>query len=147
MIAAATLRLIFPFLLGASVAHAGLFGFGKDPAPLVAKGYDVVSYHQEDGPVEGDRKHAIVYQGRTYRFANAENLETFSRRPDRYAPAYGGYCAYGVAKGGRYSIDPHAYSIVEGRLYLNYDQKVRAMWTKDRERYIREADENWPGLK
>jgi len=135
------------FLLSSSLAPAGIFGFGKKENPLVAKGYDVVSYRQKGGPVEGAKKHSLVYDGMTYRFANEANRTAFRKDPAKYAPAYRGYCAYGVAKGGKYKVDPLAYGIVDGTLYLNYDQKVQKIWQADRERYIREADKRWPKVK
>jgi len=135
------------FILSSALASAGIFGFGKKENPLVADGYDVVSYRHESGPVEGNPKHSLVYDAMTYRFADESNLAAFQKDPAKYAPAYRGYCAYGVAKGGKYKVDPLAYSIVDDTLYLNYDQNVQKKWQAQQERYIREADRRWPDVK
>lgn len=109
-------------------------------------GADPVAYFSEGRFVEGSRKFAADWNGASWRFASAENRQRFLAEPERYAPRYGGYCAYAVAHNYTAKIDPEAWSIVEDRLYLNYDKTVRARWSKKQGEFIEQADQNWPGL-
>lgn len=108
------------------------------------QGYDPVAYFTEGRPVEGSRQFTQQWNGATWRFASAANRDRFAAAPEQYAPQYGGYCAYGVASGYAVKIDPHAWSVVDGKLYLNYSLAVQADWKKDVPGYIRKADANWP---
>jgi hypothetical protein len=108
------------------------------------QGYDPVAYFTEGRPVEGSRQFTHQWKGATWRFASAANRDRFAQAPDRYAPQYGGYCAYGVANGYAVKIDPQAWSVVDGKLYLNYSPAVQADWKKDVPGYIRRADAQWP---
>jgi YHS domain-containing protein len=110
-------------------------------------GYDAVAYFTDSQPVEGSSDFTYDWMGATWRFANAEHRDMFAADPEKYAPAYGGYCAYGVAKGKKPSIDPEAWAIVDGRLYLNLSKKVQALWQKDIPGYIAKADQVWPTIK
>lgn len=109
------------------------------------RGYDPVAYFAEGRPVKGLREFSHQWQGATWRFASAQNRERFAADPQKYAPQYGGYCAYGVANNYAVSIDPAAWRIVDGKLYLNYSKGVQADWNRDVPGYIRKADANWPG--
>lgn len=109
-------------------------------------GADPVAYFSEGRFVEGSRKFAADWNGASWRFASAANRERFVAEPERYAPRYGGYCAYAVAHGYTAKIDPEAWSIVEDRLYLNYNKDVRARWSEKQGAFIEQADQNWPGL-
>jgi YHS domain-containing protein len=108
------------------------------------RGYDPVAYFTEGKPVRGSEQFTYQWRGATWRFASAEHRERFVRAPEQYAPQYGGYCAYGVAQDYAVSIDPAAWTVVDGRLYLNYSKSVRETWAKDIPGYIRKADGNWP---
>jgi YHS domain-containing protein len=110
------------------------------------KGYDAVAYHTMGKPVEGDSDFEYEWMGGTWRFASAENRELFKANPEKYAPQYGGYCAYGVSQGYLVKIEPDAWSIVDGKLYLNYSQSVQATWNEDRQGFIDTADKRWPQL-
>ena len=110
------------------------------------KGYDPVAYFSESKPVKGDKAIATEWMGVTWYFATEENQKLFETNPERYAPQYGGYCAYGVAKGGLYKIEPEAWKIVDDKLYLNYSLKIQRDWAEDIPGYIDQADDNWPGL-
>jgi len=111
------------------------------------EGYDPVAYFTDGKPVEGSDKYEYEWGDATWRFASAEHRDMFAADPDKYAPAYGGYCAYGVAKGKKPSIDPDAWRIVDGKLYLNYSLDVQTRWEKDIPGFIAKADENWPNLR
>ncbi len=109
-------------------------------------GYDPVAYFTDGKPVEGSSDIAFEWQGATWRFASAEHRKAFAADPARYAPQYGGYCAYAVAKNSTADIEPEAFTVVDGRLYLNYDQDIQATWRKDPKGYIQKADGFWPQM-
>lgn len=123
-------------------AQAGDEVFTRDG--YAVSGFDVVSYFEESGPVPGDDAHVYEHDGAVYRFASAENLETFAADPEAYTPAYGGFCAYGTANGYKVPVDPYAYTVVDGVLYLNLNDRVQGLWEQDIPGYIRGADNNWP---
>jgi YHS domain-containing protein len=110
------------------------------------RGYDAVAYYQQSAPVKGSSQFSYPWRGGTWLFANAENLGLFQADPERYAPQYGGYCAYAVSKGRTASIDPEAWTIVDGKLYLNYSKGVQTKWEHDVPGNIVKADKNWPDL-
>lgn len=109
-------------------------------------GYDPVAYFTNNKPVPG--KSGITYQwkGVTWRFSTAANRDTFKANPEKYAPQYGGYCAYAVSQGGTAKGDPQFWTVVDGKLYLNLSSSVQKLWEKDIPGYIRAADKNWPGV-
>ena len=109
-------------------------------------GYDPLAYFTEDKPVKGDPAHAHDWNGATWHFASAANREAFAADPAAYAPQYGGYCAYAVSKGYTAKTEPDAWTVHEGRLYLNYNTTVREIWSEDIPGNIRRADANWPGV-
>lgn len=111
-----------------------------------AGGYDVVAYFNANAATPGRADITAVHDGVTYRFASAENRDTFAAAPDRYLPQYGGYCAYAVANGYTAKIDPEAWSVVDGKLYLNFNRSVRARWERDIPGYISSANANWPSV-
>jgi len=117
---------------------------GKVAPGLAVHGHDVVAYFSDARPTPGDARFATVYHGATYRFASQANLDEFKAHPDKYEPAYGGYCAYGVAVGGKFDGDPRYWKIVDGKLYLNVSGDIQAEWGKDTAGYIHKADSNWP---
>jgi YHS domain-containing protein len=110
------------------------------------KGYDVVAYFTDGKPVTGADEFTVDWMGATWRFASAEHRDAFKAAPDKFAPRYGGYCAYAVAKGDLVDIDPAAFTIVDGKLYLNYSKDVQKKWSQDIPGYVKKADANWPGL-
>jgi YHS domain-containing protein len=113
---------------------------------LAIRGFDPVAYFQQSAPVKGSPEFSYQWQGATWLFASAENRDHFQAHPERYAPQYGGYCAYAVSKGRTASIDPDAWKIVEGKLYLNYSKGVQKKWEQDVPGNIVKADRNWPDL-
>lgn len=110
------------------------------------RGYDPVGYFTTGRPIKGSSQFTHQWRGSTWHFASAENRDKFAAAPEKFAPQYGGYCAYGVAQGYAVAIDPAAWSIVDGKLYLNYSLSVRDDWKKDIPGYIRKADANWPAV-
>ena len=110
------------------------------------KGYDVVAYFEEGRPVKGDPEFSYDWMGATWRFSSADHRDRFALDPERYAPRYGGYCAYAVSQGTTADIDPDAWKIVDDRLYLNLSPQVQRLWEKDVPGHIEQADAHWPGL-
>ena len=113
---------------------------------LAIKGYDPVAYFDQSGPRVGLAKYTLQHAGVKWRFSSAANKAKFEQNPARYMPAYGGYCAYGVAQGYLVKIEPDAWSIRNGKLYLNYSRKVQSTWSKSPDAYISKADIRWPKL-
>jgi YHS domain-containing protein len=110
-------------------------------------GYDPVAYFNDHKPVKGDKKYSLSWMTATWYFSSQKNLEMFKGNPQMYAPQYGGYCAYGLAKGHKATTDPQAWTIIDGKLYLNYDKDVQGSWNKKQTEYIKTADKLWPELK
>ena len=127
-----------------TLEKSGLFGY--DPSGIAIRGYDTVAYFTEGAPVEGSEEFTAEWQGATWRFASAEHLDLFEADPERYAPQYGGYCAYGVAQDGLVKIEPENWTILDDKLYLNYDDKVQALWEKDVPGFIEQADAKFDAL-
>lgn len=113
---------------------------------LAIRGTDPVAYFTEGRPVAGRAEHSLEWRGATWRFASAEHRALFAAEPERYAPQYGGYCAWAVAQGYTASIDPEAWDIVDGRLFLNYSKDVQRQWREGRDGFIPAADGHWPDL-
>ena len=113
---------------------------------VAIRGTDPVAYFTENRPLEGSKKFTAIHDGAEFRFASAENLAKFTANPEKYAPQYGGYCAWAVSLGYTASTVPEAFSIVDGKLYLNYSLGVRSQWEADKEKRIIQGDKNWPGV-
>jgi hypothetical protein len=111
------------------------------------RGTDPVAYFAEGRPVAGDPAYTYDWMGATWAFVSAGNRDAFAADPESFAPQYGGYCAWAVAEGYKAPIDPDAWRIVDGKLYLNFDHRIQARWERDIPGFIARADENWPGLK
>ncbi|MET4692773.1 YHS domain-containing (seleno)protein [Endozoicomonas lisbonensis] len=110
-------------------------------------GYDTVAYFTESKAVKGNAKFKFKYLDAEWYFNSDENLELFKNNPDKYRPQYGGFCAWAVAtKKQRAPGDPNYWKIVDGKLYLNYDNSVQKQWLEDIPGFIRKADENWPKM-
>jgi YHS domain-containing protein len=110
-------------------------------------GYDPVAYFTDSKPVMGKEEFKIAYAGANWYFSSEKNLELFKSNPSKYMPQYGGYCAFGLAGGYKAPISPDAWTIVDDKLYLNYNKKIQEDWTDDRAEMIKKADKNWPTVK
>ena len=139
ILAAALVLVCAPALAGPAVYTAD----GK----VAIAGADPVAYFTDGKPVAGKPDIAHAWGGVTWRFASAANRDAFAAEPSRYAPQYGGFCAWAVSNNYTAKIDPDAWSIVDGRLYLNYDKSIQSRWTLDKPGNITKADANWPGIK
>ena len=113
---------------------------------LAIRGYDPVAYVTEERARKGSRDFSTNWQGAIWRFASAENRDLFTADPEKYAPQYGGYCAWAVSRNYTAATDPDAFTLVDGKLYLNYNAKIMEQWLEDRDANIVSADRNWPGV-
>ncbi len=140
---------LFAVLLLSSLSLVSFATIAADYSNSVTgvSGYDLVSYHTDTGPVRGNGHNVSVYEGVTYLFDNAKNKQIFDNKPEKYLPAYGGYCAFGVSVGKKFVSDPEAWKIVNGKLYLNLDKNIQADWLKDIDGRIKSADKKWPTIK
>lgn len=128
-----------------ALAAAGAQNIDKSTG-LAIEGYDPVAYFTDDRAVKGDPAYKADHAGAVYHFASAEHRDLFVADPAKYAPQYGGYCAYGVAKGVKAGIELDKFTIVDGKLYLNYNGSVQKTWRKDIAGYLARSEENWQQL-
>ena len=117
-----------------------------DKTGLALQGYDPVAFFTDGRPVQGSAAHRTSHLGAEYRFASAEHQNAFEAEPAKYAPQFGGYCAYGVSQGHTAPVQIDTWQIVDGRLLLNYSQSVKRKFDADRAAYLQKADANWPGV-
>lgn len=113
---------------------------------LAVSGYDPVAYFAEGAAVKGSKEFSYNYEGASWRFSSAENLAKFKADPAAYAPQYGGYCAWAVSQGYTAPGNPQNWAVRDGKLYLNYNDKVQSDWLKDPDGFIAKADQNWPAV-
>ncbi|MCG9558252.1 MULTISPECIES: YHS domain-containing (seleno)protein [Vibrio] len=135
------LLLVSPYVFAADEIYTGFF------SSKALDGYDTVAYFTSGKPVEGSKKFNTEYKGADWYFSSEKNLTLFVNNPEKYAPQYGGYCAWAVsAKSDFAPGDPHQWSIVDNKLYLNYDQEIKQRWEQDQAQHIQQADKVWPKL-
>jgi YHS domain-containing protein len=113
---------------------------------IAIKGFDPVAYFTMGRPVKGSEQFTYEWKGARWLFSSGEHLDLFTADPEKYAPKYGGYCAYAVSQGTTADIDPDSWSIVDGKLYLNLNKDVQKLWSGDMKGYIEKADRNWPAV-
>jgi YHS domain-containing protein len=113
---------------------------------VAIKGYDPVAYFTDGKPVKGSSDFVHEWNGAEWRFASAAHRDLFKADPVKYAPQFGGYCAWAVSRGYTAGIDPAAWKIVNNRLYLNYNAKVQSQWAENIPDNISKAEENWPKI-
>lgn len=147
-------RSLYGLALGFAAA-AILVGYGMYASGFFARsavyvtdagalaGYDPVAYFTEGEAVKGLPENVTTYQGVSWRFANKEHMELFLQQPERYMPAYGGFCAYAMSEGYTAYSDPSVWRVIDGRLFLNYDRDVMTTWTQSSADRIAEADRIW----
>ncbi|OEE13217.1 YHS domain-containing (seleno)protein [Vibrio cyclitrophicus] len=135
------LLLVSLYVFAADEIYTGFF------SSKALDGYDTVAYFTSGKPVEGSQKFSTEYKGADWYFSSEKNLTLFVNNPEKYAPQYGGYCAWAVsAKSDFAPGDPHQWTIVDNKLYLNYDQEIKQRWEQDQAQHIQQADKVWPKL-
>ena len=143
----ATKTLFAVLLLSTStLAHAG-YDTETDSNGVILAGHDVVGYFNEGKPILGNAKYTAVYNDAIYRFKSAENRDLFSKNPSKFAPQYGGFCAFGMTFGKKFEIDGKAFEIVDGKLFVNKNLDVYKTWAKKIPQHISEANSEWPGVE
>lgn len=149
-------------LLGAAVAAASVLALAPSTALAVkqtggeyntlyaglgAKGYDVVSYFTNKAPMQGSDKFTANHGGVTWQFASAEHRDMFKADPTKYAPQYGGFCAWGVAQGKLFDVDPvNGWTMSNNKLYLNFNSDINKTFARDTEGFLSKAERNWGSL-
>lgn len=114
---------------------------------VAINGYDPVAYFTDNMPVKGKETLSFDWKDVKWQFSSDTNLALFKANPEKYAPQYGGFCAYGVSENHKSPTDPSAWTIVDEKLYLNYNPKVKELWTKDIPSRIKKANDNWVLIK
>jgi len=118
-----------------------------DAMGLMIRGYDPVAYFTEGHPVPGHPDISVEYGGAKYLFSSTANRDAFNADPEKYAPQYGGYCAFGVSEGKKFDIDPASWQIVDDKLYVNLNPVVLKMWSADTKKYLQKSEKNWPKIR
>lgn len=127
----------------AANAWAGEF-YEKEGAAI--RGHDPVAYFKDRKPIKGTPEHKAEYKGSVFQFSSKANRDTFMADPAKYAPQYNGFCAFGVAGGYKAAVDPAAFTVVNDRLYLNYNKDIQKQWSADIPGFVAKADKNWPAV-
>ena len=135
--------IIFTVLSAVSAHAESDRKINKDESNIAIGGYDTVAYFTKKQPVQGKAEFEHLWQEAKWLFSSAEHRDMFAKDPDRYAPRYGGFCAMAMARGLEYTVDPKAWVIVKGKLYLNYSQEFTDEFLKDPDTAITDADDNW----
>jgi YHS domain-containing protein len=118
-----------------------------DHNDVILAGHDAVAYFTQNKAVVGNSQYTAQHEGAVYRFASEENRDLFRSSPNKYAPAYGGFCAFGTTFGKKFDVDGKAFQIVEGRLYVNKNLAVYETWRKEIPQNIVKAEGAWPGIR
>ena len=118
-----------------------------DAAGVALRGHDPVAYFTVGKPTPGAQTFQSKFDGATYQFASADNKAAFDKEPAKFAPQYGGFCAFAAAKGAKFDADPAVFKVVENKLYMNVNPDVAVKWNADVPGHIKAADGNWSGLK
>lgn len=137
---------VFALTLTAAWAAAPVDPVNKNRSGVALKGYDPVAYFKQAKPVKGSAQFTHEWMGARWQFASAGNRDAFAANPSQYAPEFGGYCSWAVSQGYTADVDPDAWKIVDGKLYLNYSKDVQKKWEQDVGKRIEQANRNWPGL-
>lgn len=144
-ISASLLFVLYSFAVIAQTAQPPI---NKSKEGVAVKGYDVVAYFTQFKAIKGEKQFMAEWNGVQWFFSNPQHRDTFLAAPEKYLPQYGGYCAWGVgAKNYKADTDPTAWKIVDGKLYLNYNDKVQQLWLKEQPALIQQADKNWKTLR
>ena len=148
------MKALFAFVAAIAAAFAAVPALAATSAPPIsadsagmgAKGYDPVAFFTEGQPVKGSATHQIEWNGAQWRFASAESLARFKAAPERYAPQFGGYCAWAVSQHYLAPGDPRYWKIVDGKLYLNANARAKELWEADQAAAIARGHANWPAV-
>jgi hypothetical protein len=129
-----------------SFTFAG-FDTETDNNSVILAGHDAVAYFTENKAVIGSAQYTTIYNDAIYRFSSAQNRDIFAAAPSKYAPAYGGFCAYGTTFGKKFEIDGKAFEVIDGVLYVNKNLSVKEAWSKSIPMHISQANDEWPVIE
>lgn len=132
--------LVVPACIIAKAQKSPIFA----PGNIALKGYDAVAFFKNAGPVKGQDSLSVEWNKITWKFSSRANLDSFRKAPEQYVPVYGGYCAYGMSKGYKAPTQPETWTLLDGKLYFNYNKDVQSLWNQSRDSLIQKADKNWP---
>ncbi len=130
--------------VSSSTADEAAFVFAE--GSIAIRGADPVAYFTKGAYVAGSPEYTYDWGGATWQFANAEHRDLFVSNPRQYAPQYGGFCAWAVSEGYIAPVDPTAWDIVDGKLYLNFNARIQRRWQRDIPGHVARANQNWPGV-
>lgn len=139
-------------ILGLLIAQNAVMAFrpiSVDPDTSVALGgFDVVSYHLAEAPVKGHPSYQIEWSGAQWRFASQTHMRLFKKSPQKYAPEFGGYCAFGMSAGGKevHACNPTVYTLQKGRLIVFSSQAQLDAWMKNPEESHRVGTDTYKAL-
>jgi len=111
------------------------------------KGYDPVAFFKAGKPVMGKKEYSYQWNDATWYFSSSDNLKIFKKDPEKFAPQYGGYCAYGTSEGHKAPTETDTWTILNNKLYFNYNKDIQTEWKKDQKSRIEKADKIWPTIK
>lgn len=140
-------------ILIAVIAFSAIFQANAQKSEIYApggkaiKGYDPVAFFKQSKAVKGADSLSFNYKNATWLFASQEDLDAFKAAPEKYTPQYGGYCAYGTADGHKAPTQTDTWTVLNDKLYFNYNSKVKEIWAKDQQNLIQKADQKWPEIK
>ena len=134
--------------LAACAGGTGDFKKVNTTAENVAiKGFDPVAFFSVEKAIEGNPQYSFLWNGAKWYFSSAENMEKFKANPENFAPQFGGYCSWAVSQGYTADGDPNAWKVVDGKLYLNYNQQVKEKWEAEQPKLIEAGKKNWEEFK
>jgi YHS domain-containing protein len=135
--------LVFTFLTLSASAQSEVFAT-KEGA---INGYDPVAFFTESKHIVGKKEISLMWKEQMWHFSSTENRDTFKANPEKYEPQFGGYCAYGMSRGYKAKTDADAWTIADGKLYLNYNLEVKKIWSEKQNDLIDKANKTWPSVK
>jgi hypothetical protein len=143
-------KLLGSAVLGLCLVTSALGGHGKEEATmsigeggLAIKGYDTVAYFTDSKATAGKKEFQYTWRDAKWEFTSAEHRAMFIASPEKYAPQFGAFCALGVSMEAAVQVDPEAWTIVDGKLYLNYNLEFRDKWRASKEEKIVKANAVW----
>ncbi len=134
-------------LVAVTGVNTGALAADSTHSTPAVQGYDVVTYHNGKRPLRGNGNFTVDHDGATYLFSSQQNMQIFIDAPEKYLPAYNGYCAFGVSVGKKFIGDPEVWRVIDGRTYLNLDVGIQEQWLKDTAGRIKTADAKWVNIK
>ncbi len=134
-------------VLGLATTGAVAGSINVDSHGAAIHGYDTVAYFVDGHPEPGDPRYTFRWKDAEWRFSSAAHRDAFAKAPEKYAPRYGGFCAYAASRGQMADVDPTAWTILGGRLYLNFNQDVQSRWRPYAADYVEDADAEWTELE